>query len=145
MKPDLFKGIVAQVPAVDLLSRMLDDQLPRTTFQYDEWGNPGDVGDYEFIQSYSPYDQVDRRSYPSMLVTASYSDTDVSYYGPAKWVAKVRRLKTDQNQLIFRVNMTAGSDGETGRVAATGEASVIAAFLLDQAGLNPVSKDKKSN
>lgn len=143
MKPDLFKGIVAQVPAVDLLSRMLDDQLPRTTFQYDEWGNPGDVGDYDFIQSYSPYDQVDRRSYPSMLVTASYNDTDVSYYGPAKWVAKVRRLKTDQNQLIFRVNMTAGGDGETGRIAATGEASVITAFLLDQAGLNPVAKDKK--
>lgn len=142
MKADLFKGIVATVPSVDLLSRMLDDALPRTTFQYDEWGNPADVGDYEYIQSYSPYDQVERRAYPAMLVTGSYNDGEVGYYGPAKWVAKIRRLKTDQNHLIFRVNMTAGHDGETGRMAAGEEAAMINAFLLDQAGLNPGNKDK---
>ncbi|MEQ1755785.1 MAG: prolyl oligopeptidase family serine peptidase [Micropepsaceae bacterium] len=143
MKPDLFKGIVATVPNVDLLSNMLDDSLPHTTFQYDEWGNPGEPGDYEFIQSYSPYDQVDRRAYPAMLVTASYNDGEVGYYGPAKWVAKMRRLKTDQNLLLFRTNMTAGHDGETGRLAVAEEASFIDAFMLDQAGLNPGNKPGK--
>ncbi len=134
-RPDLFKGIVAIAPGADILSRMLDDQQPGTTLQYEEWGNPGDAGDYEFIRSYSPYDQVEARAYPAMLVTASYNDTEMGYAGPAKWVARLRRLKTDQNRLIFRVNMTAGHEGETGRIAASGEAVFITAFLLDQAGI----------
>ena len=141
-RPALFKAVVALVPNVDLLTNMLDDELPHTTFQYDEWGNPGDVGDYEFIQSYSPYDQVDRRDYPAMLVMNSYNDGEVGYYGPAKWVAKIRRLKSDQNQLVFRTNMTAGHGGDTGRLAATDEEAFIDAFILDQAGLNTGNKPK---
>jgi oligopeptidase B len=135
-RPDLFKAIVAQAPGADILSRMLDDQQPGTTLQYEEWGNPAEPGDYEFIRSYSPYDQVEARAYPAMLVTASYNDAAIGYAGPAKWVARLRRLKTDQNRLIFRVNMTAGHEGETGRLAASGEAVFVSAFLLDQSGLN---------
>lgn len=134
-RPDLFKAIVAKAPASDMLSRMLDDQQPGTTLQYDEWGNPGEPGDYAFMRSYSPYDQVEARAYPAMLVTAAYNDSEVGYAGPAKWVARLRRLKTDQNRLLFRVNMTAGHAGDTGRLAASGEAVIITAFLLDQAGI----------
>lgn len=134
-RPDLFKAVVARKPGADILSRMLDDQQPGTTLQYDEWGNPADPGDYAFIRSYSPYDQVEARNYPAMLVTAAYNDGTVGYAGPAKWVARLRRLKTDQNRLLFRVNMTAGHAGDTGRLAASGEAVFIAAFLLDQAGI----------
>lgn len=134
-RPDLFKAIVARKPGADILSRMLDDQQPGTTLQYDEWGNPADPGDYAFIRGYSPYDQVEARAYPAMLVTAAYNDGSVGYAGPAKWVARLRRLKTDQNRLLFRVNMTAGHAGDTGRIAASGEAVFIAAFLLDQAGI----------
>ena len=134
-RPDLFKAVVARKPGADILSRMLDDQQPGTTLQYDEWGNPADPGDYAFIRSYSPYDQVEARAYPAMLVTAGYNDGRVGYAGPAKWVARLRRLKTDQNPLLFRVNMTAGHAGDTGRLTASGEAVFIAAFLLDQAGV----------
>jgi oligopeptidase B len=140
MRPDLFKGIVANVPFVDVVTTMLDDSIPLTTSEYEEWGNPGDAGDYAYMLSYSPYDQVDRRDYPAMLVTTAYNDSQVGYYEPAKWVAKLRRLKTDQNQLIFRTNMTAGHAGESGRFSAVEEASFINAFLIDQAGLNPGNK-----
>jgi oligopeptidase B len=141
-RPGLFKGVVTEVPNVDLLTNMLDDELPRTTFQYDEWGNPGEVGDYDFIQGYSPYDQVDKRDYPAMLVMGAYNDGEVGYYGPAKWVAKIRRVKSDQNLLVFRTNMTAGHDGETGRLASAEEQAFVTAFILDQAGLNPGNKPK---
>lgn len=139
MRPDLFKGIVAGVPFVDVVTTMLDDSIPLTTFEYEEWGNPADPGDYAYMLSYSPYDQVDKRAYPAMLVTAGFNDTQVGYFEPAKWVAKIRRLKTDQNPLIFRTNMTAGHSGESGRFGPIEEASFINAFLLDQAGLNPAN------
>jgi oligopeptidase B len=145
MRPELFKGVVATVPFVDVVTTMLDDSIPLTTGGYDEWGNPGEPGDYDYMQSYSPYDQVERHAYPAMLVTTAYNDSVVGYYGPAKWVAKLRRLKTDQNQLIFRTNMTAGHAGETGRFSAAEESSFAVAFLLDQAGLNPGNKPAKTN
>lgn len=137
MRPELYKGIVAQVPFVDVVTTMLDESIPLTTFEYEEWGNPAEIGDYEYMLSYSPYDQVDKRAYPAMVVTAGFNDSQVSYFEPAKWVAKIRRMKTDQNPLIFRTNMTAGHGGESGRFGPVEEAAFINAFLLDQAGLNP--------
>ncbi len=144
MRPELFKGIVANVPFVDVVTTMLDDSIPLTTFEYEEWGNPGDTGDYEYMLSYSPYDQVERRAYPAILVTTAYNDSQVGYYEPAKWVAKLRRLKTDQNHLVFRTNMTAGHAGESGRFSAVEESAFINAFIIDQAGLNPGNKSVKA-
>ncbi len=140
LRPDLFKGVVAGVPFVDVVTTMLDESIPLTTFEYEEWGNPAEAGDYEYMLSYSPYDQVDKRPYPSLLVTAGYNDSQVSYFEPAKWVAKIRRMKTDQNPLIFRTNMTAGHSGDSGRFGAVEEAAFTNAFLLDQALLNTGDK-----
>jgi oligopeptidase B len=140
MRPDLFKGIVAGVPFVDVVTTMLDESIPLTTFEYEEWGNPAEPGDYEYMLSYSPYDQVEKRAYPAMLVTAGFNDSQVGYFEPAKWVAKLRRNKTDQNPLIFRTNMTAGHSGDSGRFGRVEEDAFINAFLLDQAGLNTGSK-----
>lgn len=140
MRPDLFKGIVAGVPFVDVVTTMLDESIPLTTFEYEEWGNPAEPGDYEYMLSYSPYDQVEKRAYPALLVTAGYNDSQVGYFEPAKWVAKLRRNKTDQNPLIFRTNMTAGHSGDSGRFGRVEEDAFINAFLLDQAGLNTGSK-----
>jgi oligopeptidase B len=140
MRPDLFKGVVAGVPFVDVVTTMLDDSIPLTTFEYEEWGNPGETGDYEYMLSYSPYDQTDKRDYPALLVTAGFNDSQVGYFEPAKWVAKMRRLKTDQNPLIFRTNMTAGHSGDSGRFGRVEEDAFINAFLLDQAGMNPGNK-----
>ncbi len=145
MRPELYKGIVADVPFVDVVTTMLDDSIPLTTFEYEEWGNPADVGDYDYMLSYSPYDQVDKRAYPAMLVTAGYNDSQVGYFEPAKWVAKIRRLKTDQNPLIFRTNMTAGHAGDSGRYGRVEEDALANAFLLDQAGLNPTNKTASKN
>jgi oligopeptidase B len=135
MRPDLFKGIVANVPFVDVVTTMLDESIPLTTFEYDEWGNPGEADDYAYMLSYSPYDQVDKRDYPAMLVTAGFNDSQVGYFEPAKWVAKLRRTKTDRNVLLFRTNMVAGHSGDSGRFGPIEEDALIDAFLLDQAGL----------
>ncbi len=140
MRPDLYKGIVAGVPFVDVVTTMLDESIPLTTFEYEEWGNPGEPGDYEYMLSYSPYDQVEKKNYPSLLVTAGFNDSQVGYFEPAKWVAKLRRLKSDANPLLFRTNMTAGHSGDSGRFGAVEEAALINAFLLDQAGMNPGNK-----
>jgi len=139
-RPDLYKGIVAGVPFVDVVTTMLDESIPLTTFEYEEWGNPADPGDYAYMLSYSPYDQVDKRDYPAMLVTAGFNDSQVGYFEPAKWVAKLRRLKSDANPLIFRTNMTAGHSGDSGRFGRVEEDAFINAFLIDQAGLNPTNK-----
>lgn len=145
MRPDLYKGVVAGVPFVDVVTTMLDDSIPLTTFEYEEWGNPAETGDYEYMLSYSPYDQVKKKAYPAMLVTAGYNDSQVGYFEPAKWVAKIRRNKTDQNPLIFRTNMTAGHSGDSGRFGAVEEAAFTNAFLLDQAGLNTGNKTAKAD
>ncbi len=140
MRPDLYKGIVAGVPFVDVVTTMLDESIPLTTFEYEEWGNPADPGDYAYMLSYSPYDQVEKRDYPAMLVTAGFNDSQVGYFEPAKWVAKMRRLKSDANPLIFRTNMTAGHSGDSGRFGGVEENAFINAFLIDRAGLNPTNK-----
>jgi oligopeptidase B len=142
MRPELYKGIVAGVPFVDVVTTMLDDAIPLTTFEYEEWGNPAEVGDYNYMLSYSPYDQVEKRNYPAMLVTAGYNDSQVGYFEPAKWVAKLRRMKSDQNPLIFRTNMTAGHAGDSGRYGRVEEDALIAAFLLDQAALGTKTASK---
>ncbi|NNE26574.1 MAG: S9 family peptidase [Saprospiraceae bacterium] len=134
MAPDLWKGIIAAVPFVDVVSTMLDESIPLTTGEYDEWGNPNDPKYYEYIKSYSPYDNVEAKDYPSMLVTTGYHDSQVQYWEPAKWVAKLRELKTDNNPLLLHTDMGAGHGGKSGRFERYKETALEYAFLLDLAG-----------
>ncbi len=115
LRPVLFRGIIAGVPFVDVLTTMLDDNIPLTTGEFDEWGNPADKKYYDYIFSYSPYDNVEKKDYPAMLVTTGLNDSQVQYWEPAKWVAKLRSMKTDNNPLILYTNMSAGHGGASGR------------------------------
>jgi len=134
--PDLFRAVVAHVPFVDVLNTMLDESLPLTPGEWPEWGNPiTSKADFELIRSYSPYDQVTRQPYPPLMVTAGLNDPRVTYWEPAKWVAKLRVTKTDNNPLIFKTNMGAGHGGKSGRFAALEELSEEYAFILGQFGL----------
>jgi len=135
MKPDLWNGIVAAVPFVDVVTTMLDETIPLTTGEYDEWGNPNDEEYYKYMKSYSPYDQVEAKEYPAMLVTTGYHDSQVQYWEPAKWVAKLRELKTDDNPLVMYCNMDTGHGGASGRFERYKETAMEYAFLLDLAGL----------
>ena len=135
MAPDAYKAIVAHVPFVDVVTTMLDASLPLTTNEYDEWGDPNEREYYEYMLSYSPYDNVSRQAYPAMLVTTGLWDSQVQYFEPAKWVARLRRLKTDDNALLLRVNMEAGHGGKSGRFQRYREIAEEYAFLLDQAGI----------
>ena len=103
MRPDLFQGVIAKVPWVDVVTTMLDDDIPLTTGEYDEWGNPNEKMYYDYMLSYSPYDQVKARAYPNLLVTTGLHDSQVQYWEPAKWVAKLRAMKTDKNLLLFKI------------------------------------------
>ncbi|MFK8163826.1 MAG: S9 family peptidase [Lewinella sp.] len=132
MRPDLWAGIVAAVPFVDVVTTMLDDTIPLTTGEYDEWGNPNVKEFYDYILSYSPYDQVTAKAYPKMLVTTGLHDSQVQYWEPAKWVAKLRELKTDDNQLLMHTNMEAGHGGASGRFNAIKEVARDYAWLLSQ-------------
>jgi len=131
INPELYNGIVAAVPFVDVISTMLDESIPLTTGEFDEWGNPKDKEYYEYIKSYSPYDQVKAKSYPNMLVTTGYWDSQVQYWEPAKWVAKLRELKTDSNILVMHTNMEAGHGGASGRFNALKETAKDYSFILD--------------
>lgn len=133
--PQDYKAIVAHVPFVDVVTTMLDESIPLTTNEYDEWGNPAERKYYDYMLSYSPYDNVTKQAYPAMLVTTGLWDSQVQYFEPAKWVAKLRRLKTDDNVLLFRVNMEAGHGGKSGRFQAYRERAEEYAFVLDQAGI----------
>ena len=135
LAPELYKAVVAHVPFVDIVTSMLDESLPLTTNEYDEWGNPNEREFYEYMLSYSPYDNVSRQAYPAMLVTTGLWDSQVQYFEPAKWVARLRRLKTDDNPVLMRVNMEAGHGGKSGRCQRYREIAEEYAFLLDQAGL----------
>jgi oligopeptidase B len=115
MRPDLWCGVVAQVPFVDVVTTMLDDSIPLTTGEYDEWGNPNEKEYYDYILGYSPYDQVEAKDYPNMLVTTGLHDSQVQYWEPAKWVAKLRELKTDDNELLLHTDMKVGHGGASGR------------------------------
>ncbi|MDO9261587.1 MAG: prolyl oligopeptidase family serine peptidase, partial [Flavobacteriaceae bacterium] len=131
MNPELFNGVIADVAFVDVVTTMLDDSIPLTTAEYDEWGNPNDKVYYDYMKSYSPYDNVTAKNYPNMLVTTGLHDSQVQYFEPAKWVAKLRELKTDNNILLLYTNMEAGHGGASGRFDALKEIAIDYAFLLD--------------
>ena len=130
MNPELYNGIIAAVPFVDVISTMLDDSIPLTTGEYDEWGNPNNKEYYDYIKSYSPYDQVEAKAYPNMLVTTGLHDSQVQYWEPAKWVAKLRELKTDNKLLFLHTNMEAGHGGASGRFDALKETAEEYTFFL---------------
>ena len=134
MAPEVYNGIVASVPFVDVVTTMLDDSIPLTTGEYDEWGNPNEKEYYDYMKSYSPYDQVEAKAYPNMLITTGLHDSQVQYFEPAKWVAKLRELKTDNNILLFDINMDAGHGGASGRFESLKEVAKEYAFLLDLEG-----------
>ena len=137
MAPELYNGIVAAVPFVDVVTTMLDDSIPLTTGEYDEWGNPNEKEYYNYMLSYSPYDQVEAKKYPNMYVSTGLHDSQVQYWEPAKWVAKLREMKTDDNILFLDTNMDAGHGGASGRFEALKETAKEYAFLLDLEGKIP--------
>ena len=130
MRPDLWKGVIAAVPFVDVVTTMLDESIPLTTGEYDEWGNPNEEAYYHYIKSYSPYDNVESRAYPNLFITTGLHDSQVQYWEPAKWIAKLRELKTDDNILIMDCNMETGHGGASGRFDALKETAKEYAFLL---------------
>jgi oligopeptidase B len=135
MRPDLFNGAIAAVPFVDVVTTMLDESIPLTTSEYDEWGNPNDSAFYHYILSYSPYDNVVAASYPALLVTTGLHDSQVQYWEPAKWVAKLRVTKTDKRPLYLWTNMDYGHGGASGRFEQYRETALEDAFLFDLEGI----------
>ncbi|WP_299381442.1 S9 family peptidase [uncultured Lacinutrix sp.] len=136
LNPELYNGVIAAVPFVDVVTTMLDDTIPLTTGEYDEWGNPNDKKYYDYMKSYSPYDNVTPKNYPNLLVTTGLHDSQVQYFEPAKWVAKLRELKTDTNKLLFHIDMEAGHGGASGRFESLKEVALEYAFLLDLEGVD---------
>ncbi|MFV8372234.1 S9 family peptidase [Flavobacterium sp. LB2P74] len=135
MAPELYNGVIAQVPFVDVITTMLDDTIPLTTGEYDEWGNPNEKKSYEYMLSYSPYDNVKAQKYPNMFVSTGLHDSQVQYWEPAKWVAKLRTLKTNDTVLYLNTNMDAGHGGASGRFEAIRELAKEYSFLLDLEGI----------
>lgn len=133
MRPDLFEGMVARVPFVDVITTMLDTSIPLTTSEFDEWGNPTDRQYYDYMLSYSPYDNVEAKEYPHLLVTTGLHDSQVQYWEPAKWVARLRAKKTGPQRILLRTEMSAGHGGASGRFRRLRETALIYAFLLDLA------------
>jgi oligopeptidase B len=136
MAPELYNGVIAQVPFVDVITTMLDDTIPLTTGEYDEWGNPNEKEYYDYMKSYSPYDNVVAQKYPNMYVSTGLHDSQVQYWEPAKWVAKLRTVKTDNNLLFLDTNMDAGHGGASGRFEALKELAKEFSFLLDLEGID---------
>ena len=130
MAPDLWNGVIAQVPFVDVVNTMLDESIPLTTNEFDEWGNPKNKEAYLYIKSYSPYENVERKNYPNMLVTTGLHDSQVQYFEPAKWVAKLRDMKTDNKVLLLHTNMKFGHGGASGRFDFLKDIALGYAFLL---------------
>ena len=135
IRPDLYRGVIANVPFVDVVTTMLDETIPLTTSEYDEWGNPNDPVYYKYMLSYSPYDNVEAMNYPAILVTTGLHDSQVQYFEPAKWVAKLRDIKTDDNILIMQTNMEAGHGGASGRFKRYEQVALAYAFILDLADI----------
>jgi oligopeptidase B len=134
MRPDLFNVVVAQVPFVDVINTMLDPSIPLTVIEYEEWGNPNKKEAFDYMLSYSPYDNVEAKAYPNLLITAGLNDPRVAYWEPAKWTAKLRTLKTDDHRLLLRTNMGAGHGGASGRYDYLKEIAFDYAFILDTMG-----------
>ncbi|WP_341214535.1 S9 family peptidase [uncultured Wocania sp.] len=136
MNPELYHGILAAVPFVDVVTTMLDDTIPLTTGEYDEWGNPNEEVYYDYMKSYSPYDNVEAKAYPNMLVTTGLHDSQVQYWEPAKWIAKLRELKKDNNKLLLHTDMDSGHGGASGRFETLKEVALEYAFILDLEGIS---------
>ena len=133
LRPDLYAGILAEAPFVDVITTMSDPSVPLTTLEYDEWGNPTIKREYDYMLSYSPYDNVARKNYPAMFVTAGFYDSQVSYAEPTKWVARLRASKTDIHDLLLRTDMDSGHDGRSGRGGSIAESAEIMAWLIAHA------------
>jgi oligopeptidase B len=132
LRPDLFRAVVADVPFVDVINTMLDASIPLTAQEWLQWGNPNIPEEYRYMRAYSPYDNVERKAYPAMLVVSGLYDSRVAYWEPTKWVAKLREMKTDQNPLLLRMQMSAGHGGGSGRYERYREVAFRYAFVLDQ-------------
>ena len=135
LSPETYNGVVASVPFVDVVTTMLDDSIPLTTGEYDEWGNPNEKGYYDYMKSYSPYDNVIAQDYPNTLIITGFHDSQVQYFEPAKWTAKLRELKTDDNLLLFKCDMDSGHGGASGRFEALKEIAEEYAFMLNLEGI----------
>jgi oligopeptidase B len=145
LRPDLYKAVVAHVPFVDVITTMLDETIPLTTGEYDEWGNPNTKEYYDYMLSYSPYDNVKKQAYPNMLVTTGLHDSQVQYWEPAKWVAKLRTMKTDKNVLLMYTNMEAGHGGASGRFKKFRDTAREYAFILDMLGIEEKEEMASAN
>jgi oligopeptidase B len=133
MRPDLFRVALVYVPFVDVINTMLDESLPLTVPEFEEWGNPKKADEFRYMRQYSPYDNVAAKAYPAMLVRSSYNDSQVMYWEPAKWVARLRATKTDRNPLLFKINMDpAGHGGASGRYDRLRDTAYDYAFVLSQ-------------
>ena len=130
MEPELFNGVIAAVPFVDVMTTMLDESIPLTTLEYDEWGNPNDLEFYNYMLSYSPYDNVSNLNYPNLLITTGLHDSQVQYWEPAKWIAKLRDYNKSKNHLLLHTNMDTGHGGASGRFNALKEIAMEYAFLI---------------
>jgi oligopeptidase B len=137
MAPEKYRGIIAGVPYVDAVTTMMDETIPLVSNEYDEWGNPKEKIHYDNMLAYSPYDNVKPQAYPAMLVTTGLYDSQVQYYEPAKWVAKLRANKTDAHPLLFKINMSAGHSGTAGRFERLHETAEEYAFMLNQLAMSP--------
>jgi oligopeptidase B len=136
LEPELFNGVVAAVPFVDVINTMLDESIPLTTGEFDEWGNPKNADYFDYIMSYSPYDNVSQLNYPHTLITTGYWDSQVQYWEPAKWIAKLRDHKQDDNLLLMHCNMETGHGGASGRFARFKETAMEYAFLFMLEGID---------
>ena len=129
IEPNLYKGIVSAVPFVDVLTTMSDESIPLTTFEYKEWGNPAIKGEYFYIKKYSPYDNIDFKPYPAVLVTSSLFDSQVQYFEPAKYVPKLREHTTSNNPILLKMNLIGGHAGKSGRLSSLKETAEELAFI----------------
>jgi oligopeptidase B len=134
LRPDLYKGIISSVPFVDVLTTMSDPSIPLTTGEYTEWGNPNNSEEYAYMKLYSPYDNIKAQAYPHLLVKTSFSDSQVQYFEPAKWVARLRDLKTDDHLLLFITNMTGSHGGASGRFERLKERALEYSWMLGLLG-----------
>ncbi|MCS6974731.1 MAG: S9 family peptidase [Cyclobacteriaceae bacterium] len=145
MRPDLYRGVIAAVPFVDVITTMMDESIPLTTFEWKEWGNPNIKEEYDYMLSYSPYDNVEAKAYPNLLVTTGLHDSQVQYWEPAKWVAKLRAMKTDNNRLFLYTNMDAGHGGASGRFRRLKEVALEYTFVFDILGFKEIREAQAGN
>jgi oligopeptidase B len=142
MEPKLWNGVIANVPFVDVVNSMLDENMPLTTNEYDEWGNPNNKEAYFYMKSYSPYENIEKKDYPNLLVTSALHDSQVQYFEPTKWVAKLRAMKTDKNVLLLKTEMNSGHSGASGRFDYLKQIALEYAFLIS---LEQMMKDGNSS